>query len=445
MELISLIILGAIALLILIILLIKFPKDLVGALALVVFFLPFERIPTLAVGDFTLKINHILGLLLIIFWFLDRTIYRKIKFQPNPIALLLWLLVGAIILSAVDAIFRTRAIIYGAQAIFTILLAVATIDIIRSQRDLARIEKFLMMSAWVVVLFCFWQFLGDFIGLKASLTGLDPGYSKAIFGFPRIQAFSREPLYLGNYLFIPLGFLTAYILNGTATKSNKLLFFLIIVCFFLTLSRGALLGLAVFAILLALLWARKIFTINNFFAVSLGLVLIIGVVAAGLTLYGNGGLQKYINQLAVKDLGVSESTVSRLSSVSEAIIDWQAHPIIGIGMGNFGGSQNGYDSYDLRTRNIVNNEFAELLAETGIIGFISFVLLLVMVLARSFYVVNHARDKKLVALTLTITVAFIGMLVQYNFFSTLSIIHIWVMIGLIVAIQTLALNPKVAR
>jgi hypothetical protein len=41
-----------------------------------------------------------------------------------------------------------------------------------------------------------------------------------------------------------------------------------------------------------------------------------------------------------------------------------------------------------------------------------------------------------------LTAAMVGILVQYNFFSTLYIIHIWIAVGLLAGTQQLALKQK---
>jgi F0F1-type ATP synthase assembly protein I len=52
------------------------------------------------------------------------------------------------------------------------------------------------------------------------------------------------------------------------------------------------------------------------------------------------------------------------------------------------------------------------------------------------------KDIYLKATILGLNSAFLAILVQYNFFSTLYIMHIWVLIGLIIAVQNIALSSK---
>lgn len=437
-----LIALAAVVLAGLTLLIMRSSKDLVGALAILVFFLPFERIPTMAVGSFTLKINHIVGFVLILFWILDRIYYHK-KFIKNPIAPILLIFVSAMAISIISAPLKSRAIIFLLVNIFTIMLSVVTIDVLRSHKDISRIEKIIFASSWIILLFSIWQFLGDMAGLPISVTGLLEGYSKVTFGFPRIQAFSKEPLYLGNYLLLPLGFIVAKIFSEVKkTYLDWLLLIGLIGVFILTLSRGALLGLAVFILVLMFFYPKKIFTAKIITISTISLVVIFMGIFMGISLLGPKIQQKFVGHLLVNDYGKSESTVSRLTANDDAINDWKEHKFFGVGLGNFGGSRTNYDLNNPKTNDIVNNEYLEILAETGIFGFGAFVILIMTIFARSIYVLRLTKNNivKLKPLLIGLTATFAGMLAQYAFFSTLGIMHIWVMIGLLIAVQSIIIN-----
>jgi O-antigen ligase len=426
----------------LILLILNAMTDLVSVLATLVFFLPYERIPTLQIADYTLKINHVVGFILIIFWLLDR-IYHKRKLIPSPISLILLLFIAAQALSIIWAPLKTRALVFFVTNVFTIILSVVTIDIIRKRQDMEKIEKFIFISSWIVLIFSAWQFLGDLAGLPIGITGLVEGYSKITFGFPRVQAFSKEPLYLGNYLLLPLGFIVAKLLSSkTKNKaSDYILLFGLFIVFILTLSRGALVGLGVFGVTLACFYPKQIFTAKTVTISLVTIVVAFTVVLVGIKQLGPKIEQKFIGHLLVQDLGKSESTVSRLSASDVAIKDWQEHPIFGVGVGNFGGSQTDYDINNPKTLDIVNNEYLELLAETGILGLGTFIILIAILLSRSIYALRLGYKNKstVVPLLVGLTASLVGILTQFAFFSTLSIIHIWIAIGLLVAVQNLVI------
>jgi TctA family transporter len=84
----------------------------------------------------------------------------------------------------------------------------------------------------------------------------------------------------------------------------------------------------------------------------------------------------------------------------------------------------------------------ELLAENGAVGLIAFIVLCLAILIRSAVAYFRSQDKLLKALILGLSLALVGILVQYATFSTLYIFHIWFLIGLLAAICNVALSQK---
>ena len=413
---------------------------LILTLSSLAFFLPFERIPTIELGSFTLKINHILGAFLLFIWVVDRIHSRK-KLQKNVALIPIVLLIGSIILSILQAEVQSRSIIFTILIIFTMLISIATTDIIRNFQDYQKIEKAIIISSWVVLFFSVWQFFGDLVGVPLSLTGLIEGYSKITFGFPRIQAFSKEPLYLGNFLMIPIGILTGKMLSPEKKiKSDKILLAGLVGLLILTLSRGAILGFIFFILMLAIYFPKKVLSRKNILIGLSGLAIIFASVLLIVNIAGDKTLDRFIHQLTLKDFGVSESTVLRLGDSQVAYKAWQQNPLLGVGIGNFGVYKANYELASPDVESITNNQYLELLAETGIIGFGLFVLIIIMLLSRSYRAIKTTKNEVVKPLLAGLSAAFFGILVQYNFFSTLSIIHIWFLIGLIIALQNIALD-----
>ena len=311
---------GLIGFLVLTLLAIKISKNPFWGLTALVFFLPFERIPTIEVADFTLKINHIIGLLLIIFWILDLVFNHK-KIKSAGLGSLLLFFILALFLSFTNTKLPVRSIIYFLLDIFIVLIFFATSQLIDSKEKLTQIQTALFWGAGIALGFGFFQFIGDMIGLPLSITGLDPGYSKMVFGFPRIQAFSREPLYFGNYLLLVLGFVMANIgLKSSAPKPRALfpLLAILIVSMILTMSRGALLGLVFFFLVWCFLNIKKIITPKIITHSSA--LLIIFAIGFGLlfSFLGKDLKDIFIGHISVADLSFGESTQGRLLAYPQA-------------------------------------------------------------------------------------------------------------------------------
>ena len=96
---------------------------------------------------------------------------------------------------------------------------------------------------------------------------------------------------------------------------------------------------------------------------------------------------------------------------------------------------------------IVNNEFIEILAENGILGLFFFCLFILFLIVRSIKAIIITKDEYLRAILVGLLGAFIGVLVQYQTFSTLYIMHVWFLIGLMIAVQNMIFrqipNPKI--
>lgn len=414
---------------------------------LIVFFLPFERVPTIEMGGINIKINTVLGLITLFAWILALIANpKKWKVEPNALAIPLSLFAAALIASLTGAVNLPRALAVLIFILFTMALSVLTVNMVNSKEALRKTIIVLFVSALVAGAFGLFQFGGDIVGLPQSITLLKEGYTKAIFGFPRIQAFSMEPLYFANYLLIPICIGIALIFNRA--EPMKRWFFisivlLLLINFILTVSRGGYLGLIASLVVLGIFMFKKIFTWRN---------VLIGVFAIGIVGYGvafalsKGNYQatnEFIGHVMVTDFKNSESVQGRLLTYRRAYNAYKWYPVFGIGIGNYGPFAKFYPPVaPPKGWDIVNNQYIELLAETGLVGTIAYGILLIAITARTFIALKYASDLLLRSVLIGAFAALVGILVQYNFMSTLYIIHIWVLIGLLIAVQSIILNSK---
>jgi len=101
-----------------------------------------------------------------------------------------------------------------------LVIYLAVVNALTSERIVKMMVSAFFISAFLMSIIGIYQFFGDMAGLPTSLTGLDPGYTKVVFGFPRIHAFSKEPLYYANYIFIPLGIALALFFSKQAKRTK---------------------------------------------------------------------------------------------------------------------------------------------------------------------------------------------------------------------------------
>lgn len=438
----------------------RLAKDPSFGIVLMAFFLPFERIPSVDIAGFTFKINHLVGGLTLLFWLLAILFTRR-KIAPNPISIPLLLFFFFLFLSGLGAENQFRHLTVYISLLIMLGIHIAALNGLTSKAVLQRVVGAIFISVGLMCLIGLYQFAGDMIGLPTNLTGLDPGYTKVVFSFPRVHAFSKEPLYFANYLFIPLGVGLALFFSKykAPAKAGKLgiverlngplllpLMILIFINFLLTLSRGAFIAFVPFAIIFAIFYYRQIFTPRNVILGAITLITSLTVVYGVLRVASPEALERFIGHAKLEDVLVQktgESGFGRLQTFLQAYEAWQTSPVTGIGLGNFGPYIMSYPDRTPATGwQIVNNEYLELLAETGVLGLGTWLFILILIFGRSVVAYRRATDEYLKAVLVGLTAALVAMMVQYNFFSTLYIIHIWILLALILGVQNLILTPK---
>lgn len=423
----------------------KILKNPFWGFLLLVFFLPFERIPSLDIGMITIKINQILTLMVIIAWIL-KILFSKEKIVYNPLTWPIIIFLLICFLSIFQAGNIERSIQVFVFVLFMAMVTFLTVNMVNQANRLKMIIRILLFSTLVVCLFAFYQFFGDLLGLGQSLTGLREGYTKAVFGFPRMMAFSNEPLYLANFLFIPLGIMISLFLQKIKfIKFGYLLSLLVLalIVFVLTVSRGAYLGLLAMVLFLLIFKFRKIFTRKNIIIGTVTLCIVGSMVTYFLIKAEPKAYEEFVKHITVEDIVAGESIYGRLGSFQKAIQMWQENPLLGVGIGNYGPYVKNFpDAENVPGWDIVNNEYLEILAETGYLGIITFLIILLVLIWRFFIAFYRCRDEFLKTILLGLMAALLAIMVQYNTFSTLYIMHIWFLIGLIIAVQNLCLKNK---
>ncbi|MCC7543394.1 O-antigen ligase family protein [bacterium] len=412
--------------------------------AAVIFALPFERIPSIDAPLFGMNITFRLSLFFCSALMLVAVprIWRERAKLKDPAFYLLFGFMFMYFLSVLLSADLKRAVAVWVFTAFTCFTAVALAFIYRDTKR-EWINRAIYISTWIVLAFGFYQYFGDLLGLSASWTGLRDIYSKSVLGFPRIQSTGLEPLYYANYLTIPLMYFSVKFLHGD--EERPFLIALIATQLVLTVSRGALLAGAAGFILLLIIVARKIRytqTLGLLGLVLVGVALALNI--SNFKLPQSSTSQSQSNPSAVRVVEQATNYVpqdDRVRNRELAIRAFMEQPFLGIGPGNFSEySKRNVELYRSWTGYIIaNNEPAELLAEGGIINFSLllgfFALLWVRILRMSWH--NVGPDHIWPAV---IAGFFVTMAIQYQTFSTLYVIHLWVLVGIALALTTPSLQ-----
>ena len=286
-----------------------------------------------------------------------------------------------------------------------------------------KIWKVFFVSSLVACGWCFLQCILDLAGALQDASLMCAGCTYEMFGFPHPNGFAIEPQFMGNLLIAP-----AIVSAWFALKKDKKyfwLFFVFAATIFLTFSRGAIYAFVVAMIFMTIFeWVRQkswkvcktFLIIAVAFLFTLNLQGIMAEMSPTNDTYATG-VAKVLNHLslgiidvrpqneeilpeeteapisektdeeseevekeAVFDGYVAESTDTRVRLTGAAIEVWKKDfktVMLGVGLGGAGQAlyANGLSP---APKEIVQNEYASLLLETGLVGIVLLILTIVL-------------------------------------------------------------------
>lgn len=408
--------------------------------------LPFERIGAVDIAGITVRASHIAGLGLLAAAS-AAVIQRTTRMQQWVAGGMLrrverwglaFLTSGLVSVLLSANIGRTLRVWMYIAFMMSVTFVIARFE--WSEARIAAVVRVIWWVALAVALFGLAQFAGDMIGLPQSVTGLRDIYTKEVFGFPRIQSTALEPLYFANFLLLPLGVFGSLLLaRQFSIISQPRLWGIVALVglnIVLTLSRGG--YLAVIAVVATLLILHRttptvaktirmaVPIVGAIILISIGALVVFETSSFAPTLVSN-----FVDQAtnATEGAGVTERT----ATIRQAVTLFAERPLFGVGPGGFGPAVAVTDQPPVNGFVIVNNETLELLVEHGILGF---VLLLGMVVTLIRVAVRAPRTRRMeTAVRLGLIAVVIGIAVQYQTFSTLYIMHVWAVIGMMYGVS----------
>jgi len=287
-----------------------------------------------------------------------------------------------------------------------------------------RLCKIIETTGVLVGIFGLYQFFADSAGLPSWATGLLPRYHYTVLSFPRIQSVGVEPLYFASYLLLPI-FLA---INRFQRMSSKVSYkawlelLTLLVCFFLTLSRGAFIGFGLGLIIFLLLGYPRFHIKSLVTAIALSLLISFLAVWA---VSGQQGVVNFRNQALIANAPIGASTVDRLAHYRQAVLLFKLHPVVGIGPGLYNSLSKLPRLPEEENNQVIPNTYLELLVETGLFTALSFMALGLAVVGGLF---RSYRQRASDALPLL--AALIALAIQFNFFAGLYSLFPWALIGL---------------
>ncbi len=436
--------------------------------------MPFERIGGFYYHSIHIRFDQLIIGIAVFVFLISALILKRFRIKKDPVFIVILILIAVNILSLINAVNMSREI---EILLFTFITYIVYFLVPFNFFNIKYVKyiPYIIFSVTILLsIFGLFQYFGNLIfNLPGSVVGLSAPYVKDVLGYPRIQATEVEPLYYGTYLIfsitLALGYIITYIKeygllskikNLKDTMISKYLFILSIIAFLLgginlilTYARGAWIG-EILAIIVLLGFLAYIYNINKKIIVTIILAFVI-LVSMFFILQSVHKLPHFATKLAQRAENLSSP--DRVFLDNNATQAFATHPILGIGVGGFGPYMSInpyvmppalYGQFEGYGWAIVNNEYLEILAETGILGFITFISLIILILYKGVKasMMKNSKtdlDNKFLRITLVSSIAaLVGILLQYLTFSTLYILQIWLVLMLVYLISYHIINES---
>jgi len=274
---------------------------------------------------------------------------------------------------------------YLIRWIFYALLYFVTYHTIKSQKDFKNIITALTLSAVLLAIIGFIQLAvyPDLAELEKE--GWDPHIN-------RLVSTWLDPNFLGGLFAFIISILTGLALHTKKTTHKLLLtapILILTVALFLTYSRSAYLSLAAGIFVISLIKSRKLLII--------GLILItIGLAVSDRARERTGELMKSVTAIFTETAQTPDPTARlRIESYNQTLYLIEKRPLLGVGYNNLRAvnHQEGFvTAKDIHSAGGSDSSLLTILATTGIIGFIPFILIYLIALRQAWQ--NARRTSK---------------------------------------------------
>lgn len=275
-------------------------------------------------------------------------------------------------------------------------------DWAKTQHGTQTLLKSLMISTIAVSLFGIWQALiGSYSGLYDVLYSVQDEIAQIPAWEGRITSFLEHYNGLAAYLNLVVSFCLAFAFRGgdrALRNWSTWCLALAVMALLLTQSRGGLLSFVAILIVYACLSAPDRKTRMR----RVALILVLSVLAGAVAGF-------FFQRLGEID---DSTTVSRLAIWGGAFTVFARSPIFGIGFGNLRGLMGGLLNMPDGWTGDAHNLYLELLAETGLIGFLAFGILIILALRKALLHIRFAPNDYSGVIGLAVFSAICGVLVH---------------------------------
>jgi hypothetical protein len=407
---------------------------------------------------FTLKMWMCVWFFSMVLW-VSKLLLEKKKLKIDAMTLLLWVLLVVNVLSVANAINGVRAVKILIQYVMLFMLAFYVSKTINTEKKIMFAVKCVMITGTLIGVYGIVQWIGNLHGYDIKLpierlniysqdmlSGMRPWHvyiGKRL--VPRIRAAFPDPNIFGGYMLSFLPIIISLLLFRIANRM-KVTFYVFagivgIIAVLGAVSRTALGGGAIGLLIVLYYWRRKLLTRH---VIVIVLMIAIALPLLRVILPGRAGsimdLSLYTGRIGQTFRHDDGSTAIHMKLASDAINLWEEHPLLGVGIGNFGA----YSDSGGKVNGSSHSAFMSILAETGVLGGAANI---IMVTVLIFLLIRNTRHIEKYSYWFALNVGLLGSFVATTSANITYIFYneafVWFLIGFIAAVVKCEREQKI--
>ena len=369
-----------------------FKIDIVIIFLLFLLFLSasFDIFLNLNIYGFNIRLFYAIEFLLFLIFIYKVIVSRVISIFVGGKTIAIWFLFVMVFVP--NTTFIVRSIGYALWLFFSILLILLMVNMLKNIVLFYKIFNLFVLSFFIISCFGIMQFIAGLIGIDLLVSQWWE-YGR----LPRVNGFSYEPSYYATYMIIGWSILLYIYYHGfILQKKYKLYFYIITISIFISSSR---MGILVMVIALFILFLKDVLRlkiriksikfafISGLCLLSFAILFVINLNNVQFLLSGFGFFE-----------GSSHSSSIRLKEQAQTIEIFLKSPLVGYSLGGVAsaiGALNGIEitSQDEAKQHEGMNIIVEVLAASGIIGFLFFIVFFLLMYKKA-YKVSKALAKE---------------------------------------------------
>jgi hypothetical protein len=403
----------------------------------------FDVFLTFSVGGFTFRIAQFLLIFPIFLWFANTLRSGLIKLPLGSVSLVIWTMF--ILIFIPNTTFLGRNLGYSFWLIINLCMV---FSIVRFINDL---EKVLTLLKWYIYSFLFVSIFG-LVQFFLGLVGIIPPFVTQwwIFGsLPRINGFSYEPSYFSTYLLIGWVFVFYIYYENIILISKKKLFVILVVitlAMILSSSRLGILLMGIWGIRYVFLFTKHLFKAQfhlKYFKILL-LYMFVMIFLLGFVFFGGERTTFLLNGTGLNGTA-SHSVDNRFTDFVDTLYVFMNNPLIGVSLGGVApaiGKLHGITVTDQETAKQFEgiSIFAEVLAASGIIGFVPFIIYIFTIIFKPIILSKKIDNKLISGLLKGMVFSLICLLIILQFNQNILRLYLWLHIGILSALYSVSLK-----